>query len=406
MTKTHTLRVAQARRFSNSTQTETGSEKHIFLVRCSELPSGLSKEANARDFEGRDLNKRVYRDVRDTLTGNIGIPGTFDLLNKGITVIADSVRRLNDNEYEVVIGDGQGIVDGGHTYDIICDTKEKTTIPDSQFVEVRIFTGIPSSWIAEISMGLNTGIAVKEHSLAFLDGKYGWLQDEMEKSGFKDLIAWRESDVAHADVRDLIATMEALNIFDFPNGGGQNPVAAYEKWSGPAKKFAADFDRWRDSLYREPSTYHRLRPLLRGGLILMDYIRAEFRDAWNEEIGGRAGGLAIVEEAKRADFEFPFAGLPGKRYRLTKGAAYPIFAAFRNLVQCDSETGDAYWSVGEDGLIDFWEETKPVVLRTVKQAIQDFGHKPDVLGKNRGFWNLMHQSLELHVLRKKNAVAA
>ena len=154
MHTTHAMRVAQARRFSNSTLTETSSEKHIFLVRCSDLPPGLSKEANARDFEGRDLNKRVYRDVRDTLTGSIGVPGTFDLLNKGITIVADSVRRLNDGEYEVVIDDGQGIVDGGHTYDIICDTREKTQIPDNQFVEVRIITGIPKSWIVEIAMGL------------------------------------------------------------------------------------------------------------------------------------------------------------------------------------------------------------------------------------------------------------
>jgi hypothetical protein len=71
-------------------------------------------------------------------------------------------------------------------------------------------------------------------------------------AGFDHLVAWRESDQGHIDVRDLISTLEALNIFDFPNDSGQHPVTAYEKWSVPAKKFAADFDRHRDSLGREP----------------------------------------------------------------------------------------------------------------------------------------------------------
>jgi hypothetical protein len=93
----------------------------------------------------------------------------------------------------------------------------------------------------------------REGALAnFLDGKYDWLQDEMHAAGFDHLVAWRESDQGHIDVRDLISTLEALNIFDFPNDSGQHPVTAYEKWSVPAKKFAADFDRHRDSLGREP----------------------------------------------------------------------------------------------------------------------------------------------------------
>ena len=79
-----------------------------------------------------------------------------------------------------------------------------------------------------------------------------------------------------------------------------------------------------------------------------------FAIPWNEEIGGRAAGLSIVEEAKRVDFDFPSGGLPSARHRLTKGAAYPIFAAFRNLVASDPETGDAYWVPGEDGIITYW----------------------------------------------------
>ena len=45
-------------------------------------------------------------------------------------------------------------MDGGHTYDIICATRAKSNIPENQFVEVRVFTGVPNGWTAEIAMGL------------------------------------------------------------------------------------------------------------------------------------------------------------------------------------------------------------------------------------------------------------
>lgn len=396
MITTHAFRVAQARRISHPTH--NGIEKHIFLMRCNDVPEGLSKDANARDFEGRDLNKRVYRDIGKTLLGEMGTPGTFDLLNKGITVIAQKVNRVNDNEFTVTTGQRQGIADGGHTYDILCSTRKKADVPDDQFVEVRVFTGVPDVMIPEIAMGLNTGVQVKDHSLDFLAGKYDWLQEDMRKAGWDHLFAWRESDAAPYDVRDLISTLEALNVFDYPNGDGAHPVTAYEKWSAPAKRFAADCDRHLKT--GEPSTYQRLRPLLREALVLMDHIKADFKDAYNDEIGGRAAALDIVESAKRDDFTFPFADLPSMKHRLTKGPAYAIFAALRNLVEVDQATGDARWAADP---VAFWNAIKPLVVRTVRQAIEDYGHKPDVLGKSRGFWNQMHQTIELHLLRARAA---
>ncbi len=392
------FRVAQTRKITHPAH--SGIETHFFLIKATDVPTGLPKDANARDFEGRDLNKRVYRDVMNTLLGNMGSPGTFDLLNKGITIIANSVRRLrNDDEFEVDISSGQGIVDGGHTYDILNKARRDTDIPDDQYVWVRILTGIPENWISEISMGLNTGIAVKEHSLAFLDGKYQWLEEEMRRVGYYNLIAWRESDEGHIDVRDLICTLEALNIIDYPNGSGDHPVAAYEKWSTPARKFAKDFDCARKAKDFGHSTYHRLRPILAEGLQLMDRIRAEFREAWNEETKGRAAALNIVEQAK-GEFIFPFAGLPSSKYRLTKGAAYPLFAAFRNNLAINPRNGDVEWVGGVASTLSLWDDVKPLIVRLMQQAIKDYGHKPDVLGKHRGFWDHVHHRVEHHILRK------
>ena len=226
----------------------------------------------------------------------------------------------------------------------------------------------------------------------------------MRPAGQHDLVAWRESDTGHIDVRDLICVLEALNLFDFKNGSGDHPVAAYEKWSILARKFAKDFDDARDAGDYGKSTYHRLRPLLPGALVLMDLIRAEFCDAWNHEIKGRAGALDIVETAKgKREFCFPFAKLPNSKHRLTKGAAYPILAAFRNTVEINPQTGDAEWVGGFDSTLALWSEIKPQIVRLMQQAIKDYGHKPDLLGKHRGFWDQVHQRVEVYILRKERA---
>src|SRR6185437_8375350 len=176
-------------------------------------------------------------------------------------------------------------------------------------------------------------IQVAPQSIYNIAGVFDWLRKEISEESYADQISWRESDDQDYDVRDLISVLEAFNIFDFPNGVNvvKHPIAAYEKWSVPLKKFADDYEENKET--PETSKYHRLRNLLRDGLTLYDRIRHDFREIRNEA-GGSAGKMNIIEEAsdRRGSFEFPFAGLAGAKYRLTKGATFPILAAFRTYV--------------------------------------------------------------------------
>lgn len=396
---THRLRVNEARRIKHPNFPEI--EKHFFLVAAADLPDGIRTDANARDPVG--LNRRVYREVKESLLGRDStFPGTFDLMNKGITILADRVKRIDDNNYELTVNDGQGIVDGGHTYKIITESQDDPDLQQDQYVQIQAFTGIAGTIVADIARGLNTGIQVKQHSLDALDGKYDWIKEELENQPYIDRIAWNESDLGEYDVRDLICVMEALNIWDFPNEGGNHPVQAYEKWSVPTQKFAKDFDEHEF----KPTTakYYRMRPILCEALVLYDRIRRDFRDIYNGAQLGQAGKLSIVEEAKgKRMFSFPFANLPDSKYRLTKGAAYPIFAAFRNKVVVDPESGDATWNGGFSSVLSLWEYAAPEICRATKLATQDISNRPDVIGKNRGHWSNMHKTVELFILRQELA---
>lgn len=391
---THRIRASEARRVKHPVINEI--EKHYMLVRAVDMPDGIRKDANAREATG--LNRRVYKDVQKSLIADQGSSGIFDLKNKGIVILADSVRKIGDDVYEIQINDGQGIVDGGHTYEIICNAQHSSTIPEDQYVEVQVRTGVPSDLITEISSGLNTGIAVKAHSIANLDGKYEWIKEELQTAKYFKRIAWRESDDGDYDVRDLISVLEVMNVIDFPNEGGTHPIAAYEATNRVAEKFSADADK--NDQYPDNSTYRRLRPILREALFLFDLIRRDFRDVYNGQKLGNAGALDIMEKASSdKTFDFPFAGLEPSPFRLTKGALYPLFAAFRNKVRINNASGLAEWEGGFQSVLELWKTCQVELVTQTQAAIKDYGRKPDILGKSRGHWNNVHKTVEVYVLR-------
>ena len=300
----HVLRVVEARRIQHPIF--PAIEKHSFLVRAKDVPPGIGLGANARD--AKTFNKRVYQDVKRNLIGeDPPTPGYFDLMNKGITIIAEQVRRNDDKTYEIVVRPNQGIVDGGHTYKLICSLLNDDRLRQEQHVEINVRTGVLTDMYAEVSRGLNTGIQVAQHSLDNLAGHYDWLKLDLDDQPYVNQIAWREKDEGEYDVRDLICVMEALNIFDFSNEDGQHPVQAYEKWSGPTQKFSRDAEEHEKDL--KGSKYFRLRTILKDALKLYDIIRRDFYEVYNDAELGAAGKLAIVEQARGdQQFTFPFAG--------------------------------------------------------------------------------------------------
>jgi len=200
----------------------------------------------------------------------------------------------------------------------------------------------------------------------------------------------------------LISVLEAFNIFDFPNGVNvvKHPIAAYEKWSVPLKKFADDYEENKET--PETSKYHRLRNLLRDGLTLYDRIRYDFREIRNQA-GGKAGSMNIIEEAseRRGSFEFPFAGLPGAKYRLTKGATFPILAAFRTYVEESPTTGDARWRGGFEKVLEVWKEAGPNLVDETFQLTSEGKRNPDQIGKDRKHWANLYMRLQVRLLQER-----
>ena len=402
--QTYRFDVAEARSFTHPVF--PGVTKHTLLVQANKLPGGLPTGANAREPVG--LNRRVYKDVKESLRANEALPGSFDLMNLGITVIATGIHMVDKRQFDVVINSDDGIVNGAHTAAIIDECQRDGSIPDEQFIEVRIVTGLDGreSLKADIAKGQNTGITVKDQSIFNTQGIFEPLRERVADQPWASLIAWKESDIAPYDVRDLVGVMEALNVISYENGKDTHPVQAYEKWSAPLTRYATDFMSHKDDPDRR--LYSAIEPLLVDALDLYDRIRHDFPGIFNKKVSPSAGRLRIVEEAQKSKgkFEFPFSGQDSQKFRLTKGATFPILAAFRNCVAYNKETHRATWIGGYPAVRAMWEDASLDLIKETFEATKTIGRTPDALGKARPHWANLHRLLEVRVLRSRLGDAA
>lgn len=377
--------------------------KHTFLVPAHLFPKNVPTGANLRDPVG--MNRQVYRDVKASLEGKEALPGTFDLLNLGITIIAEDVEVIDKRSFDVLIDDAYGIVNGGHTTQIIYDCQEDDSIAEGQHVEVKIITGLDGgdnhALRVDIARGQNTGISVQPKSILELDGAFDSIKQIVKNQDWAEDIGFKESDKKDIDIRELVSVLELMNVTDFPIRDAKHPIAAYEKWSSPLKKFGDDYEA--NSENPDKRKYRSFEPLLLDVLVLYDHIRRDFLRVYNETPGRRAGKLRIVEKAppSKGYFNFRYAKLDKHDQRLTKGAAFPILGAFRNFVVINDGTGLAEWRGGFESVLESWRKLAPELVAETKQAIEDIGNAPDSLGKNRNHWANLFKSVRLHVMQQQ-----
>lgn len=352
-------------------------ERHFFVVRVGDLPVGIPLDPNAR---APKTSKRVYRNVTASLFDIECEPGTFHLKNKGITVIAESVKQLGNNEYEIAMVNGtHGIVDGGHTYTIITESQLSDDLPEDQFVTIEVRVGVPLDWIPDIARGLNTSVQVQDMSLDHLAGRFDWLKDELKSAPYFHLIAWSENDPGEYDARDIVALMSLFNIEIHPNDGDDHPVYAYEKKSTALKQFE-----------EKGASYKRMQPIVKDILRLHDIIRRDYYHEWNDKFeGGKAGSLIFSEKKKTGLWDFAFTGQKAE-YRLSNGALYPILGAFRWYVEQDPVSFQLRWRNGFDEVVNAWTQDAASLLKSTHDMSNTVSRNVQLVGKNRPHWGNLH----------------
>jgi hypothetical protein len=365
--------------FYNSTH---GTERHIFFVPVKTLPAAIALDPAPRAPKTR---WDVYKEVLNSLLDKDCTPGTFHLKNRGITIVAREVVKVDDDQYELHLADGDGVIDGLHTYRLIMEAQQDPAIeiPPNQFVKIEVITKVPSEWLAEISGGLNTAMLSQRSALAHLQDALEWIKDDIRQEKYARAIAWSEDERGSFEVRDLLCVLACFNTASYPNSGGHQPVVAYDNKAAVLTAFEEDY---RNAFGK---AHLRLRPLLKDILKLHDTVRLEF-PKFLAQSGLKAP--ALIETSGKRPFEFPFLQTRSTE-RVHRGALLPVVAAFRWLVEDNPLSGDLRWRGGFDNVLARWRATaEKLVTRTVDRC-NELQHNVDALGRSASHWSMLHKEI-------------
>lgn len=391
-----TLKARFARRFPDPVIPT--SERHILFCAVTDVPADIPRTPNPRE---QNVDKGIWKEIKLHLLNEEGAPNTFHLKNKGITIIADRVQKKNDEVYEVILDDTQGIVDGGHTYQLIQDNlpdilqhNDDEEEPITQFVKFEIITGLDPSFVVEVAGGLNTAVQVQKMSLHNLDSGFDWIKSELGDQPYFSEIAFRENEKKPYDARDLVAIMELFNVIAFSDDDISHPVRAYMSKAAVLDNFISN-----------PDQYKALRPILKDILVLHDLISKDATKLYNSLGGKKAGKLVFVEKRKKGKYRFLFLSkasgqVPEGEQRLSTAALFPMLAAFRSLVQV--EGGKASWKTGNfDAVKRLWESVGGKLMEQTQDTNEDVGRKANAIGRHKNHWRTLYASVQNAYLKHK-----
>lgn len=370
-------------------------DTHIFRVRATEVPSGIPDDANPRV---PNLNRQVYRGVRNSLHGETGT-GAFHLMHGGIVLVAESVEKMSGDRYRFTFNPEvkQGVVNGNHSYRLILEEQQgEVPIPEDQYVEIKVHTGVPAHVVPDLADGLNSSMQVREESLADLRNQFDWLKDDVLGIYPQGLaaISWHEGDTGEYDVREVIALLMALDPMRYPI---ENPVGIENTYARLSSVFRA--------YLTDPTKVERMAPIALEAMELYEHIRITAKGIWNAN-DGRFGATLLAEPHGKKDFCFPFlpdddGGCLTSDARLVKAAAVPCFAAFRVLVDVDKD-GSVSWRYPFPEVKEMWDANGMEVLREVHDAVtKQHGNNTHYAGRSVMLYRATTKTLELADLRRR-----
>jgi hypothetical protein len=355
---------------------EAQYSRYFAVAKVTDLPTNLPKDTNPRK---QNLHTAVAKKIAIGLEGR-DTGQLFHLLNRGLLISAESV--IFDNKQNILTlrlpnKDKHGLVDGGHTYEVIKANLEN--LPYDQYVTIEIMTGIEDDF-TEIAGARNTSVQVKDKSLAELEGKLGVIHTLMKGLPFEHDINYVEFDEKDIDVLEVIAI---LTIFHNDLHKNAHPIYCY---SGKAKALKV--------YLKQPEVYLKLREVVADIFALHDHIKKTMWTVY-KKLGGDLGKLKEIGYKDKARFSLYFsprkAGEVEKiKYEIPNGFTYPILGGLRFLLETGSD-GVYKWKTNPTTFYD--EHAAEKLIDLTMEASKELGRNPAAVGKSVRHWNGLYDKV-------------
>ena len=376
-------------------------EHHIFIVRCIDLPNGISSGANVRHASSKTLNKKVSKKMKSTLLiHDEEYENMFLHKNSGITLLADRVTKKSEKnnmetwsvQYDKV---EEGILNGGHTYKVIQGViADGELISDQQYVKIEVLTGVPQDRIVEIAEGLNTALKVADKDFENAREHYSDIQDLLKNEDYADQIAYESTDEGDIDIEFIIQLMFMMNIDDYPNLDDRHPVQGYSSKASVNRSFNEDQSKNNGRKYKKQLS------ILKDMLVLFNII----------ECGAPTSGGYVDHVSKQLENSLPVVSSkkPKKFHfidyehtnHLHKAFAYPIFASFRRFIR-ENDQGVYEWICDFDDIETAWAKNAQKLLKLSAQVLSEHGGKFSPFGKATSNWRTLHVEMGSYINKAK-----
>lgn len=415
------LRCRDARRMDDPV---TRGDRHFFVVNVLDIPKDIPTSPNPRD---QAIDRAIYKRIAKSLINDDdggGEKNAFFVKNKGITILATSVRKTGpDDGHRYLLefeGEANGIADGAHTYELILANQDRIREFNEsangdkieQYVEVRVLTGprLPSL-VTDIAGGLNTGVQVQPASLANLAHHFDWLKTAIEDATFKDKIAFKQFEEGDYTVTDVLCILDLFNIDDFPVDGDKYPTRAYDSANRLLASYIQAAEAHPTSADPPRHQWEKTTPLVLQILELHDLVSSKGATLYNERPGKRGGALSWVRGnvqrktkagivSTERSYPFTFLGTTGKT-ALYRGALIPMLGAFRCLVEEDPKTRYYRWKIPFIEVKAIWNDLGGVLMDKTQASSEQLGRKPDAIGKSPNHWGVLYSTVTAHFLRNE-----
>ncbi len=383
----------------NDTEGNDVIKTHFLFILLKDLPQDIPLVPNPRK---PDINSKPCKQMLETLEDE---PEYFTDCNRGLLLIAKKVHfpAVNDQDKRVIIDFGQdeegnsegGLVDGGHTYEVL-----KKVIKDESLKDLPIFVTViegADEFATKLARARNTSVQVDEKSISNQNKEFDPIKEALGSLSRK-IIFYQNQDIGDDEavfpIEELIALMTALNreLYSETN----QPTVTYTGLNSCFKKWSNKKNR---------SSYEKIYHLLPSIVRLYEYLYKNFEDyAKNSgtKIFGRIKGVEKYrgkgENKKALEIKLPFTG-EIVDYRLAKGFIMPIFASLRFLLE--EREGELDWAVAPE---DFLEKHGSKLVGQILEAhTKEYGSNPNRTGKSAVLWQNIANAVIINSLQEKLA---
>jgi hypothetical protein len=368
------LRVHDIRRIRPSAK---GSENiHFAIVPFSGLPQGLPDGPNVRSRDDLGIGSGgKYKNLERTIQGEEGIPDKFHLKNGGIDLAVSSVTKVGDNLYHLFIDElTEGIINGGHTYDLITRNVDAGTAADESVV-VQIIEGMDQTTREEVAIAKNVQVNVDKTSIYNTRRVFDSLKDYLNSINhpYAEHIAYEMNSQAPIPIGDVVSKLMCLDVVNYPLnkdkwGKSKHPRQTYTGKAATLSQYAENVEH-----------YEKMFSMLPEILELSEIIQVGIAKKNSEKYNNAANLVGWIDT--KTEVQLPILGKNSKS-TLVAGLVKPVLSGFRSVVDPNELAWDRSFPKVKKVLAASLEE----LLDCIKDTGEVHNNKPNPMARDKRLW--------------------